>query len=165
MTTENSRLPLNCFKQVVQHAPLCAVDLVVVNSQNEVLVGERINAPAKGFWFVPGGRVYKNEKLKQALQRIAKSELGLILKSLNQTTLLGLYEHFYKDSFFSPEISTHYINATHVLRLEHHELNLPKEQHGQYRWLGIESLREDASVHQYSKVFFFFLITWLTSSS
>ncbi len=163
MTTENSYLPLHDFKQVVQHAPLFAVDLVIVNSQNEVLMGERINAPAKGFWFVPGGRVYKNERFEQALQRIAKSELGLILKSVNQLALLGLYEHFYKDSSFSKEVSTHYINATHVLRLECDELNLPKEQHSQYRWLGVQTLKKDASVHQYSKVFLPELIKWLES--
>ena len=71
MTIENNHLPLNCFKQVVQHSPLFGVDLIVVNSQNGVLMGERINAPAKGFWFVLGGRVYKNERLEQALLRVS----------------------------------------------------------------------------------------------
>lgn len=141
------------------------MDLVVLNQQNEVLMGERLNAPAKGAWFVPGGRVYKNETLDQAFQRIAKSELGLMLTGLNQVTLLGLYEHFYSDSFFSQNISTHYINATHVFRVDSRELILPKQQHGQYRWLEIDSLKKDESVHQYSKVFLPELVKWLAQES
>jgi len=163
MTTENNPLSLINFKKIVQYSPLFAMDLVLVNQRDEVLVGKRLNAPAKGFWFVPGGRVYKNESLEQALLRIAKSELGLILKPLNQVTLLGLYEHFYDDSFFSKEISTHYINATHVFRVKSCELNFPNSQHSQYCWLGIDSLTNNESVHKYSKVFLPELVKWLNS--
>lgn len=51
------------FRMVVASAPLVSIDLVVENSAGELLLGERLNRPAQGFWFVPGGRVQKNETL------------------------------------------------------------------------------------------------------
>src|SRR5450830_138978 len=32
----------------------------------QLLLGRRINAPARGWWFTPGGRIRKNEALVQA---------------------------------------------------------------------------------------------------
>lgn len=51
------------FRQVVQNTPLFAIDLVVLNGKNEILLGLRKNPPAQGYWFVPGGRVFKGESL------------------------------------------------------------------------------------------------------
>ncbi|GKT11804.1 MAG: hypothetical protein ISEC1_P0777 [Thiomicrorhabdus sp.] len=85
MTSESNLLSLSDFKQVVQHAPLFAIDLVVLNSLNEILVGERLNAPAQGFWFVPGGRVYKSESLETTFKRISKAELGIRLERAQES--------------------------------------------------------------------------------
>lgn len=148
------------FKQVVQNAPLFAIDLVVVNDKNQILVGERLNAPAKGRWFVPGGRVFKNESLENAFKRISKAELGFEVER-NQAWLLGLYDHFYDDSFFSSEISTRYINATHVIRLSPELLCLPKEQHDSYQWIAIDDLQQNSDVHKYSKIFLPELKRWM----
>lgn len=160
MTTESKRLSLDDFKKIVQNAPLFAIDLVVINQQNEVLLGQRLNAPAKGFWFVPGGRVHKNESLELAFERISFDELGFLIER-NKTSLLGIFDHFYVESFFSDRVSTHYINATHVIHLDKAQLDLPLEQHSQYRWVAIDFLEEDEKVHEYSKVFLPALLNWL----
>ncbi len=154
------KLSLTEFEQVVQHAPLFAIDLVVLNNSNEMLIGERLNAPAKGAWFVPGGRVYKNESLEEAFKRISKAELGFQIKR-NQAWLLGLFDHFYDDSFFSADVSTHYINATHVVRLSSELLALPKEQRSFYRWIAIDEIELDETVHVFSKVFLPALDKWV----
>lgn len=140
------------FKTVVSNAPLFAIDLVVVNSAQQLLVGLRKNAPAKGFWFVPGGRVYKNETQQQAFARISKQELGVAL-NIDNATLLGVYDHFYADSIFGEDISTHYINTPYLLQLNEQDLLLPTEQHSEYKWVALSALEQDASVHQFSKVF------------
>ncbi|MEA1989596.1 MAG: GDP-mannose mannosyl hydrolase [Pseudomonadota bacterium] len=162
MTTESNQLQLKNFKQVVQNAPLFAIDLVVINDKSQILVGERLNAPAKGSWFVPGGRVYKNESLEKAFKRISKAELGAQIER-HQAWLLGLYDHFYDDSFISSDISTHYINATHVLKLSSEQLNLPQEQHSHYQWISIDLLNVNNDVHKYSKIFFPELKRWMES--
>lgn len=160
MTTVSKRLSDSDFKHVVANAPLFAIDFVMFNEQQQILVGQRKNAPAKGFWFVPGGRVFKNESLEQAFSRLSQQELGVEI-SREQADLLGLYDHLYTDSVMSETISTHYINATHVVRCQCEQLALPTEQHSEYRWLSMEQLEQDASVHFYSKVFLPALKAWI----
>jgi colanic acid biosynthesis protein WcaH len=141
------------FKHLVKHAPLFAIDLVVLNDKNQILLGQRKNAPAKDYWFVPGGRVFKNESLEQAFKRISKTELGLEVER-QQAWLLGLYDHFYQDSVFGEGIDTHYINATHLIKLDNTQIaDLPTEQHQSYRWQNITEIEQDETVHKYSKVF------------
>ena len=112
------------FKQLVKNAPLFAIDLVVLNSEKQILIGKRVNEPARDAWFVPGGRVFKNESLAEAFERIAKAEIGLSLR-YNKASLIGLFEHFYENSVFGDDITTHYINATHLVRIENEKLSRP----------------------------------------
>lgn len=51
------------FSTVLDSTPLVSIDLVIENTQGEILLGERKNRPAQGYWFVPGGRILKNESL------------------------------------------------------------------------------------------------------
>jgi len=64
------------FAQVVRNAPLVGIDLIIRDPEQCVLVGLRMNEPAKGKWFVPGGAVRKYERLADAFVRIVKSEIG-----------------------------------------------------------------------------------------
>ena len=67
------------FATVVRSTPLVSIDLIVENAQGEYLLGKRTNRPAQGFWFVPGGRVQKDETLADAFARLTQAELGLSL--------------------------------------------------------------------------------------
>ncbi|WP_313449769.1 NUDIX domain-containing protein, partial [Pseudescherichia sp.] len=58
------------FATVVRSTPLISIDLIVENARGEFLLGKRTNRPAQGFWFVPGGRVQKDEPLAQAFERL-----------------------------------------------------------------------------------------------
>lgn len=145
-------LPVLDFQQLIKNSPLFAIDFVVLNELNQVLIGQRKNAPAQGFWFVPGGRVFKNESLEQAFVRLSQAELGVKVQR-QQAQMLGLYDHFYEDSFFSDSISTHYINAAHYVKLHDFDLNLPLEQHQEYRWVSLDGLARDETIHNFSKVF------------
>ncbi|MDR9500038.1 MAG: GDP-mannose mannosyl hydrolase [Hydrogenovibrio sp.] len=141
------------FKNLVRNAPLFAIDLVVLNDSGEILLGQRKNAPAKGDWFVPGGRVHKNEPLADAFKRISQVELGQSFE-FNQAWSLGLYDHFYDDSVFGKEISTHYVNAPYLIRQQNtQQLDLPTDQHQDYRWVSMEQMEQDNTVHKNSKVF------------
>ncbi|WP_263529020.1 GDP-mannose mannosyl hydrolase [Marinomonas sargassi] len=152
------------FRHLVQYGVLFSIDLVVLDAQNRILVGERINRPAQGYWFVPGGRVYKNEALKKAFERICLDELGHAF-NYQDVKPLGLYDHFYDDSAFGEDISTHYINAPYLIELSETEmLSLPSEQHRHYRWVQIENLAYDDSIHRYSKVFLNYLNDWLINA-
>src|SRR5580692_10716108 len=82
------------FAQVVRNTPLISIDLVLRDPMGAVLVGHRTFEPAKGYWFVPGGRIGKLETLDEAFARIITEETGIGV-SRQDARLLGVYEHFY----------------------------------------------------------------------
>ena len=146
-------LPLDDFKAVVRNTPLVAVDLVVRNTQGKVLIGCRKNSPAQGYWFVPGGRVFKNEPSEEALHRISKDELGFQLEA-GDLRFLGVFDHIYPDNFFRDgTFNTHYIVLASEVVITH-DLKLPDEQHGAYRFETVQNLLRDALVHPFTKSYF-----------
>lgn len=96
------------FHAVVAHAPLISIDLVIENAAGCILLGLRRNPPARGSWFVPGGRIRKGESLDRAFPRIALDEVGLEI-SRASAQFLGVYEHFYEDSAVAVNVGTHYL--------------------------------------------------------
>ena len=141
------------FAQIVAHTPLVSIDLIVKNSRGEVLLGKRMNEPAKGYWFVPGGRIYKNETISQAFSRIAESEIGQE-EAIENAKFLGAYEHFYENSFCSEHISTHYVVLAYELNCNLSAYVLPKAQHNDYKIVPVEVLLHDAKVHPNVKLYF-----------
>jgi colanic acid biosynthesis protein WcaH len=145
------------FALVVESTPLISIDLVVKSVANKILLGKRVNRPAQNFWFVPGGRMYKNEKLDQAFKRIALDELGLTIER-DDAKFLGVFEHFYKDSQFGLALkdpSTHYVVLGHEILLKDEDsLNLTEKQHTTYRWWDIMDLMKSDEVHPHTKDYF-----------
>jgi len=139
------------FSSIVEHTPLISIDLIVENSEGKVLLGKRVNEPAKGFWFVPGGRVFKDETLDNAFSRTLQEEIGLDLVR-NESKFYGLYEHFYKNNVFNNNFSTHYIVLAHKI-ITDAELTL-NNQHESYQWFSKEELLERDDVHKYTKDYF-----------
>ncbi len=116
---DSSFLPLPEFEKAVVALPLVSVDWLLLNPAGQMLLGRRPNAPVRHWWFTPGGRVRKNEPLESCLQRVVLSELGLQASDVEGARFMGEWDHFYEDSAFSAEVSTHYVNLPHVLRLPH----------------------------------------------
>ncbi len=138
------------FKTVIASTPLISIDLVVKNSQGEYLLGYRLNKPAKGFWFVPGGRILKDESMDDAFIRLCKNELGIYVRR-NEAKFLGPFEHFYQDYVFGDEVTTHYVVLAYEISLDLVINKLPSEQHNQYRWFTLVDLLSCDDVHVHSK--------------
>ncbi|MDH3223129.1 MAG: NUDIX domain-containing protein [Gemmatimonadota bacterium] len=140
--------------QLVRLGPLVSIDLVVRNGEGRILVGHRINEPAKDHWFVPGGRMGKGESLDEAFRRIVRQELG-ISRARKDASLLGVFEHFYETNFLEqPDLGTHYVVLAHGFDLEGDGADIvPDEQHRQVRWLTPAELSEDLRVHRNSRVY------------
>lgn len=148
-------LDLDAFMQVVQNAPLISIDLLVYNESNEVLLGWRKNLPAKDCWFVPGGRIHKDETIREAFARISESETGLRLDILG-AEFHGVYEHLYPGENFAdqPGFGTHYIVLAFEIKPVQAGIPLPKEQHVQYCWMPIPELLASPDVHWNVKNYF-----------
>ena len=140
------------FSTVLDSTPLVSLDLVVRRKNGDVLLGQRVNRPAKDYWFVPGGRIYKNESLGKAFERLTKVELGEAF-AIKDATLLGPYDHFYEDSVFGNTPSTHYVAIAYVIDVPLLN-NLPLQQHSAYQWATLEQLKSDSGIHKHTRVYF-----------
>lgn len=141
------------FLNIVRHTPLISIDLLVFNQENKILLGERTNKPAQDYWFVPGGRIRKNETLDAAFKRVTLDEFGRSI-DLNTASPRGVYEHFYSDCFAGSETSTHYIVLAYKLDSAIIIDDLPHQQHQRYQWFTVEELLSSQRVHQYTKNYF-----------
>ncbi|MNZ89709.1 GDP-mannose mannosyl hydrolase [compost metagenome] len=144
------------FCTVVAATPLVSIALVVENVAGDLLLGQRLNRPAQGYWFVPGGRIQKNESLDAAFRRLTLGELGLAFER-RQARLLDVYEHFYADSVFGERGAnpdTHYVVLGYHLRLPAGvTLAPPTEQHDGYRWWPMAEMQASADVHANSRAY------------
>jgi ADP-ribose pyrophosphatase len=147
------RLEHNLFKTIVAATPLISMDLIVRNANDQILLGLRANRPAQGSWFVPGGRIGKDETFEQAFSRLTREELGLTL-ALSEATFIGPYQHFYADNFSGNDFSTHYVVLGYQLSLDIDLTTLPNEQHQHYQWWSEEALLSSDDVHANTKAYF-----------
>jgi len=142
-------LPRTVFSNIIEYAPLISIDLCIAH-QGKILLGKRNNPPAKDFYFTPGGRIYKNEPWQDAMQRIAQDELGLDIQ-VSDWQLMGMWDHFYKDSIINDQISTHYVNMPYYFEFT----TLPDlyldSQHSALSWFEISSCQNNDMIHPYTQ--------------
>ena len=138
------------FSKVIINSPLISIDLCILKDK-KLLLGKRINPPAKNSYFVPGGRIRKSEKIKDAFMRILKDELGFELKENNYKFIkeLGIFEHFYEDNFLNnEEFTTHYIVIAYLV---HYKSLIKKykkilnNQHSDYIWVDINCRKNNVN--------------------
>jgi colanic acid biosynthesis protein WcaH len=142
------------FLEVIERTPLVSIDLVVRDEAGRVLLGRRTREPAKSTWFVPGGRIRKNETLDAAFLRITAAELGAPL-ARSQARLLGAYTHLYETNFAeAPGIGTHYVVLAYTLSAAEAPQSLPEEQHSAYCWLGVAEALHHPEVHPHVLPYF-----------
>lgn len=124
------------FLNLVRLGPLVSVDLVVADGAGAILLGRRRNEPARGDWFVPGGRILKGETIEAAVARVRAAELGAA-GSFGAARLIGAYTHMYDANFAeAPGVTTHYVVLAHAIPASGLDLaRLPTDQHDAWRWL------------------------------
>jgi colanic acid biosynthesis protein WcaH len=147
----------NDFSKGVDLLPLISIDFCILNDQDKLLLVKRNCRPARDYLFTPGGRVRKNEKFFNAMQRISHDELGLSLKKSDGLIQMGIWDHFYQDSAFSNDISTHYINIPYFFKLTNKIQKQVKIkfgencQHDYFEWKHITECMIDKKIHKYAK--------------
>ena len=140
------------FLRIVEATPLVSIDLILRNEENKVLLGERLNRPAQGLWFVPGGRIWKNERVQDALRRISQRELAI---TITQAKLLGVFDHIYEDNFLGvPGVNTHYVVLGFETTLPTSTQLTADDQHGELKWWTVGELLSSERVHANTKAYF-----------
>ena len=142
------------FLKIIRLTPLVAVDLIIKNQVGEVLLGKRINRPAQGYWFVPGGRIRKNETIESAISRISLCELGIELFK-NEMHLLGGFDHIYDDNYLAEAgVNTHYVVLAFTTVLANGLEMKPDEQHVEIKWWEIDKILSSELVHENTRRYF-----------
>ena len=151
-------LDINLWEIIVRNMPIPAKDLLIYSNEKGLLMGKRLNKPAKDFYFVPGGRVFKNENKGNAIKRIASEEIDLCINSIDCVPI-GTYDHFYDESIFkNSNIKTHYIVEAILIPVDSSQINLGiKNQHSELKWINQDNL-DTENVHYYSKKYLFDII-------
>jgi colanic acid biosynthesis protein WcaH len=141
------------FEQMIRCTPLCSIDLIVRDPDACTLLGQRLGEPAKGYYFVPGGRVRKDERLANAFRRILADETS-IEAQLSDADYLGVFEHFYStNKFGKPGFGTHYICHAYGLALGRRPAVIPDRQHSELIWATPSELSK-LNLHPYSAAYF-----------
>lgn len=156
MQLEPGWLTSDQFRQLVGLGPLVSIDLLVLNERNELLLGQRVHRPAQGTWFVPGGRVRKNERLDHAFERLTLTELGLTV-SRREAKWMGVFEHFYADSALAEAgqgPDTHYVVLAYQIGLPAElALQSPNDQHTRFAWWPLADIPGHAEVHPMTQAY------------
>ncbi len=109
----NSFLPQDLYLQILRSVPIACVDVSIV-ADGCVLLVQRQDAPARGQWWVPGGRVLKGEKMRDTARRKAREEVGL---ECHVGPIIHTAETIFPDG---PEgIPVHSINSCFLLYPNH----------------------------------------------
>lgn len=142
------------FLETINATPLISIDLILEDRNGRVLLGKRVNRPAQGYWFVPGGRIIKNEKLADAIKRISSTELGVTIL-ISDAQLLGAFEHIYDDNYLGEAgINTHYVVLAYKINAQDDLEIVPDSQHSKIKWWSKRDLLNNSDVHRNTKTYF-----------
>jgi len=142
------------FEHVIRFTPLVSIDILVRSKDGHVLLGRRKNEPAMNSFFVPGGRITKNETLESAFKRITAAELGVQME-LSKARFVGVYEHIYNENVFGRQgFGTHYVVLAYEVSLAERPASLPTQQHEDYVWKMEREVLDWPDVHEYTKAYF-----------
>ncbi|MGI0047115.1 MAG: NUDIX hydrolase [Nitrosotalea sp.] len=89
MKRKFKKAPKELFDRFALYFPYSTVDIVIQNADSFLLTRRAI-PPYKNKWNLPGGIVFKMEKLSDTAKRVAKEELNLTVKLEG---FLGVYEN------------------------------------------------------------------------
>ena len=140
------------FLDIIKLTPLCSID-ILIKFKKKYLFGLRSNRPAKGYYFVPGGRILKNENYEFTIKRILKNELGLSIKNIKYE-FLGIYNHIYEDNVFNvKKINTHYFVCAIMINFNR-IINLRSDyQHDKFILQTKSEALKNKRIHKFCKIY------------
>jgi colanic acid biosynthesis protein WcaH len=120
------------FNEIRKIIPITCVDLVIPKN-GDILLVKRIEPPAQGLWWTPGGRIFHGETIEKASIRKAKSEVSL---DCGFRKILGVTESIFDNAIVNgTSISIHTVNIVCLMELkdETQQIRLDNN-HVDYLW-------------------------------
>jgi colanic acid biosynthesis protein WcaH len=99
------------YKKITENLPLQCVDIIPKYHGKYVLI-KRAEEPMRGMYWVPGGRLNKNEKLRDcALRKLTEELCSISSIDVDSLRLVGVYEDVYDFSQFGYCSTGYHTNA------------------------------------------------------
>ena len=148
------KMPSSEYRKILEAMPICCVDILIREGDKILLVKRRDNPAKEEFW-PPGGRIYKNETLKEAVKRKALEETGLKVKIEGQ---VGVYETFFENGIFDNlKGGTHTINVCYLTKVIGDSSKIVLDKTGsEFKWVHITEEDIPDYVKRYFKDLRFF---------
>lgn len=131
------RLSEQEFLESFKNVPRLAINLIITDSQNRVLLTRRNIPPAQGLWHFPGSFQLKNEPITDVQKRVAKNELGLELDKNTNLSLLGAFDDLEGDP------RGHVIDLVYGLELDNTSAVKPTKETSEIKFFDKDKLPSD----------------------
>jgi len=143
ITESRKFLPSDIYRKLVLDCVICCVDCLIVRrtelGKKECLLVERSSEPAKGLWWLPGGRLLKGETFFAAARRKAQQETGLT--DVTPIQVLGVWNTFFPTSHWDTdtEKGTQTVNPIVLVELNKAGANVVLDETSEEsRWIGLD---------------------------
>ena len=100
-------IPEGLYSEIHRTTPVACVDVAVVRG-GKVLLVRREREPARGEWWLPGGRIRRDESVDKAASRLLLGEAGLRLR---KWSMLGAGEMWFQTDPFGHGLGTHSLSV------------------------------------------------------
>ncbi len=134
------------YEQVVENFVIACVDVFIYNPEDSTyFVVLRGQEPAKGIWWLPGGRVNKGESFHDTARRKCAREVGIKNITLEEK-IFGPYATLFPTSAWG--CPTHTINSVALAILRSEDTPQLDPNHKEWKWVPIEVAPEDPYVRK-----------------
>ena len=116
------------YNKIIDVLPILCVDGFIIKD-SKILLLKRNNYPAFGEWWVPGGRVLKNETLNSAIIRKIKDELNLEAQVIKQ---IGITETIFEKK--------HTVNICFEININYFNNLCLNSEHSEFSWFSLNDL-------------------------
>lgn len=136
------------YETILKLSIIVCVDIVFINTCDEVLLWLRNNKPLHSIYYFPWWRRYKNELIYNSLLRKAKEEVWLDV-DINRFIFINVYDDIFEDSMFN-DVWSHCSSLTYLYQLTPEEEKCIKtdSQHKMYKFFAID----DDNLHEMVKI-------------
>lgn len=154
---DKKQIPAPLYKSILPKIPMLCIDVVLLNrATKKYKLVLRENEPVKGYWWLPGGRLFFGESFEDCARRQVNEEVGI--RDVTIMGLVGAYNQIFKNSASYPsgEKGCHTPSITYLIETNETKTSLDTTQHLKSKWVSIyeenkeidilEKIRSDALI-------------------
>lgn len=122
------------YLNIIETMPVVCIDGLIINEKKQFLLVKRANEPLKNEFWMPGGRLHKNEKCEDGIKRKILQELNAEVEIIK---CLGHFEEFFEKTEQNVKNGFHAISIVFLLRLLNQNIKLDEQS---MEWIWTEKL-------------------------